>query len=229
MTTFPRVNRWKKFATARPIASTRRRVRSPEPCAHSLLTSASCQRNTDDLIRAHYDRAAVLVAALFSFLLRWVHHPERFAAPRKPFGTGRSPPSQPALPPPRAVEVEQAIERLRLPAQWTFNGAQVSSFRKAFYRRERSSRNSANDRGPSAGANEWLENRPAITDGNCSHQDPDGDDSATWNGKINTKPTDKGSHPAFIAKLKMKSFGQEPSGLSSLRGWTAPLPSTPMT
>ena len=44
-----------------------------------------------------------------------------------------------------------------------------------------------------------------------STQDPDGDGFTNleeWQSRTN--PTDKNSHPPFIAKLKMKSFTREP-------------------
>ena len=45
----------------------------------------------------------------------------------------------------------------------------------------------------------------------CSTQDPDGDGFTNldeWQNHSN--PTDKDSHPDYLAKLKMKSFAQEP-------------------
>lgn len=73
-------------------------------------------------IRANYDRVAVLAAALFLFassllIMRNVaHFGENFAALQT------APPPKPAQPPPKAVELEQAMDKLRQPAQWTFSG-----------------------------------------------------------------------------------------------------------
>ena len=60
--------------------------------------------------------------------------------------------------------------------------------------------------------NEWFGGiRPAIADGDVLAQDPDADGFSNLEEWQNhTKPIDKNSHPAFIAKLKMKSFVQEP-------------------
>src|SRR5450755_4365872 len=124
-------------------------------------------------IRAHYDRVSVLAAALFLFasallVMRSVSQfGENFSALQAP------PPPKPALPPPKAVELEQATERLRQPAQWTFSG------RSGLFVPEKH----FIDANGFSNLEEWQNH---------------------------TKPTDKNSHPAFIAKLKMKSFVQEP-------------------
>ena len=76
-------------------------------------------------IRTHYDRVAVLAAALFLFasallIIRKVaQFGENFAVLQAP------PPPKPAAPPPRAVEMEQAMEKLRQLAQWTFSEEQI--------------------------------------------------------------------------------------------------------
>ena len=64
--------------------------------------------------------------------------------------------------------------------------------------------------------NEWLEqfNLP-IADADVLTQDADGDGFSNleeWQG--HTNPTDKNSHPDFLAKLKMKAFTEEPFRLS---------------
>src|SRR4051794_19422975 len=73
-------------------------------------------------IRAHYDRVALLAAALFllcSVLLigrdasRLGGSFLKLPAPSPP---------RPAAPPPKAVELEQAMKALRQPDQWTFSG-----------------------------------------------------------------------------------------------------------
>ncbi len=59
--------------------------------------------------------------------------------------------------------------------------------------------------------NEWLEEFGLpIAEADVLTQDPDGDGFTNleeWQGKTN--PTAKDSHPAFIAKLKLKSFTRE--------------------
>ena len=164
-------------------------------------------------IRAHYDRAAVLATALFLLcsallIIRSVlQFGENFSVPQV------SPPPKPALPPPKAVEMERAIERLRRPAQWTFSG------RSGLFVPEKhfidpsglpATLQSTEVHPPVP--NEWLEEFGLpITDGDVLSQDPDADGFSNLEEWQNhSKPTDKNSHPAFIAKLKMKSFVQEP-------------------
>ena len=157
-------------------------------------------------LRTHYDRAAVFAAALFLFVSSvliiqnaW-QFDENLALQ--------------TAPPPKAVEMEQAMEKLKQPAQWTF-GSRSGLFvpEKHFI--------DANTRLPATlqttevhppVPNEWLEQFSLpIADADVLTQDPDGDgfnNLEEWQN--HTDPTDKASHPAFIAKLKMKSFAQEP-------------------
>ena len=164
-------------------------------------------------IRAHYDRAAVLAAALFLlssglFITRSVL---RFG--EDPSTPEISPPPKPALPPPRAVEMEQAIERLGLPAQWTFGGRSgLFVPEKHFIAANGFPTTLQTTEVHPPVPNEWLEEFGLpIAEGDVLTQDPDADGFSNreeWQN--HTKPTDKGSHPAFLAKLKMKSLVQEP-------------------
>ena len=73
-------------------------------------------------IRAHYDRVVVLAAALFLLcsslliLKNVASFGENFA------GMQMAGPRKPAMPPPKAVELQEAAEKLHQPAQWTFSG-----------------------------------------------------------------------------------------------------------
>ena len=164
-------------------------------------------------IRAHYDRVAALSAALFLLcsallILRNVwQFGENFWAPQS------SPPAKPAVLPARAVELEQAAERLRQPAQWTFSG------RSGLFVPERhfigadgfpTTLQTTEVHPPVP--NEWLEAHGLpVAEGDVLTQDPDADgfdNLEEWQN--HTKPTDRDSHPSFIAKLKLKSFVQEP-------------------
>lgn len=164
-------------------------------------------------LRAHYDRVAVLVAALFllaSLLLiirNVAQFGERFATLQTP------PPAKPALPPPKALELEQAMEKLRQPAQWTFGG------RSGLFVPERhfiaanglpATLQTTEVHPPVP--NNWLEQFALpIAEADVLSQDPDGDGFSNLEEWQNhTTPTDRDSHPAFTAKLKMKSFAQEP-------------------
>jgi len=163
-------------------------------------------------IRAHYDRVAALAAALFFvcsalLILRSVwQFGENFSALQS------SVPSKPSVLPPRAVELEQAAERFRQPAQWTFSG------RSGLFVPERhfigvdgfpTTLQTTEVHPPVP--NEWLEGFGLpVAEGDVLTQDPDADgfdNLEEWQN--HTKPTDRNSHPNFIAKLKLKSFGQE--------------------
>ena len=163
-------------------------------------------------IRAHYDRVAVLAAALFLLasallIIRNVaRFGENFAALQAP------PPPKPAVPPPKAVKMEQALEKLRQPAQWTFSG------RSGLFVPEKHfiganglpATLQATEVHPPV-PNEWLEQFALpIAEADVLSQDPDTDGFTNLEEWQNhTTPTDSDSHPAFIAKLKMKSFAQE--------------------
>jgi len=164
-------------------------------------------------LRTNYDRVAVFTAALFLFVsaLLITRNAWQFG---DNLGLQTPPPPKPAAPPPKAVEMEQAMEKLKLPAQWTF------SSRSGLFVPEKHFID-ANTRLPATlqttevhppVPNEWLEqfNLP-IADADVLTQDPDADgfnNLEEWQN--HTNPTDKASHPPFIAKLKMKSFAQEP-------------------
>ena len=74
-----------------------------------------------DWIRTHYERVAVLAAAAFlllssiSIFRNAAHFGTTFAA---------QPPAAPknAKPPPKAVELDAAAQKLHQPPQWTFSG-----------------------------------------------------------------------------------------------------------
>jgi len=164
-------------------------------------------------IRAHYDRVAVLAAALFLLcsallIMRSVlQFGENFSALQMP------PPPKPAVSPPKAVEVEHATERFRQPAQWTFNGRSgLFVPEKHFIDASGLPATLQTTEVHPPVPNEWLEEFGLpIADGDVLSQDPDADGFSNleeW--QSHTKPTDKNSHPAFIAKLKMASFVQEP-------------------
>ena len=164
-------------------------------------------------IRTHYDRVALLAAGLFLlcsavFLGRDAAGiGERFLTLPAP------PPPKSAVPPPKAVELEQAMESLRRPDQWTFSG------RSGLFVPERhfiganglpATLQTAEVHPPVP--NDWLEQFDLpIAEADVLSQDPDRDGFSNleeWQNQTN--PVDKDSHPAFVAKLKMKSFSREP-------------------
>jgi hypothetical protein len=109
--------------------------------------------------------------------------------------------------------MERATEKLRQPAQWTFSGRSgLFVPEKHFIGANGLPTTLHTTEVHPPVPNDWLEEFGLpIADGDVLAQDPDGDGFSNleeWQNQ--TKPTDKDSHPAFIAKLKMKSFVQEP-------------------
>jgi len=163
-------------------------------------------------VRANYDRVLVFVAALFLFAsaMLIMRNVSRFA---DNLGLPMTPPPRPAAPPPKAVETEQAMGKLKEPAQWTFSGRSgLFVPEKHFIGANGLPATLHTTEVHPPVPNDWLEqyNLP-IADADVLTQDPDNDgfnNLEEWQN--HTNPTDKASHPPFIAKLKMKSFAQEP-------------------
>ena len=164
-------------------------------------------------IRAHYDRVAVLAAALFllcsSLLIvkNVASFGENFA------GLQMAGPRKPAAPPAKAVELEEAAEKLHQPAQWTFSGRSgLFVPEKHFIGANGLPATLQTTEVHPPVPNEWLEQFSLpIAEADVLTQDRDADgfnNLEEWQN--HTNPADKNSHPAFIAKLKMKSFTQEP-------------------
>ena len=123
--------------------------------------------------------------------------------------SGRKPPALP----PKAVELAQAAERLQQPAQWTFSGRSgLFVPEKHFIGPNGLPATLQTTEVHPPVPNDWLEQFGLpIAESDVLTQDPDADgfnNLEEWEN--HTNPTDKSSHPAFIAKLKMKSFAQEP-------------------
>jgi hypothetical protein len=163
-------------------------------------------------LRTHYDRAAVFAAALFLFIssLLITRNAWQFG---DNLALQSALPAKPAAPPPKAIEMAQAMEKLKQPAQWTFGGRSgLFVPEKHFIGANGQPATLQTTEVHPPVPNEWLEQFALpIADADVLTQDPDGDgfnNLEEWQN--HTNPTDKSSHPAFIAKLKMKSFAQEP-------------------
>ena len=129
------------------------------------------------------------------------------------FGATRIAAAQACCPPPKAVEMERATERLRQPAQWTFSGRSgLFVPEKHFIGASGLPTTLQTTEVHPPVPNEWLEEFGLpIADGDVLTQDPDADGFSNLEEWQNhTKPTDKNAHPPFITKLKLKSFAQEP-------------------
>ena len=163
-------------------------------------------------VRTNFDRVLVFAAALFLFAsaLFITKNAWQFG---DNLGLQTAPPPKPAAPPPKAVEMEQAVEKLKQPAQWTFSSRSgLFVPEKHFIGADGLPATLQTTEVHPPVPNEWLEqfNLP-IAEADVLTQDPDGDgfnNLEEWQN--HTAPTDKASHPPFIAKLRMKSFAQEP-------------------
>jgi len=163
-------------------------------------------------LRTHYDRAAVFAAALFLFVSSALITRNTWQFDEN-FALQTAPPPKPAAPPPKAVEMQQAMEKLKQPAQWTFSSRSgLFVPEKHFISANGQPATLLTTEVHPPVPNEWLEQFALpITDADVLTQDPDGDgfnNLEEWQN--HTSPMDKGAHPPFIAKLKMKSFAQEP-------------------
>src|SRR5438270_12618343 len=163
-------------------------------------------------VRANCDRVAVFAAAFFLFVSALIITKNAWQ-----FGESLGLQSvlapKPAAPPPKAIEMAQATKKLKQPAQWTFSSRSgLFVPEKHFIGANGLPATLQTTEVHPPVPNEWLEqfNLP-IAEADVLTQDPDGDgfnNLEEWQN--HTAPTDKASHPPFIAKLKMKSFAQEP-------------------
>ena len=163
-------------------------------------------------IRANYDRAAVLgtvgfllLCSLFIFFSA-ARFNEKFSAIQNP------PLPNNKIPAGKASEIGEAMPELQSPPQWTFSGRSgLFVPEKHFIGANGQPATLQNTLLHPPVPNEWLEEFGLpITEGDVLNQDPDGDGFTNldeWEGHSN--PTEKESHPPYVAKLKLKSFAQE--------------------
>ena len=167
-----------------------------------------------DWIKAHYDRVALIAAAIFLFISAiWIW----WSAIQ--FGNRLIPqqaPSQKAASPPAvAVELDRAAKELEQPAQWKY------STRSGLFVPERHFIGAnglpatlQNTQVHPPVPNDWFEQFALpIEKGDLLDQDPDGDGFTNldeWQG--GTDPTEKNSHPDYLTKLHLVSAAEEPFG-----------------
>ncbi len=164
-------------------------------------------------VRANYDRVALLAAVLVLLLCAFFiwRSASGFAdtfSTLQPAG-----PAKVAAPTEKALEVDAAAQKLAQPPQWTFSGRSgLFVPEKHFIGPGGMPATLQNTEVHPPVPNEWLDQFGLpIADADVLQQDPDGDGFTNleeWQG--HTNPTDKNSHPAFIAKLKLKAFNREP-------------------
>ena len=167
-----------------------------------------------DWIKAHYDRVALIAAAIFLFISAiWIW----WSAIQ--FGNRlipqQAPPQKAASPPVVAVELDRAAKELEQPAQWKY------STRSGLFVPERHFIGAnglpatlQNTQVHPPVPNAWFEQFALpIEKGDLLDQDPDGDGFTNldeWQG--GTDPTEKNSHPDYLTKLHLVSAAEEPFG-----------------
>jgi hypothetical protein len=167
---------------------------------------------TLDWIKAHYDRVALIAAGIFLFIsavsIWWsaIQFGNRLVAQS-------GPPPKNASPPPMTAELDRAAERLQHPSQWkssTRSGLFVPE--KHFIGANGLPATLQNTQVHPPVPNDWFEKFGLpIQDADVLEQDPDRDGFANldeWQG--GTDPTNKDSHPDYLAKLHLVSATEEP-------------------
>jgi hypothetical protein len=167
-----------------------------------------------DWIKAHYDRVALIAAAIFLFSSAiWIW----WSAIQ--FGNRlipqQAPPQKGASPPAVAIDLDRAAQELEQPAQWKY------STRSGLFVPERHFIGAnglpatlQNTQVHPPVPNDWFEQFALpIEKGDVLDQDPDGDGFTNldeWQG--GTDPTEKNSHPDYLTKLHLVSAAEEPFG-----------------
>src|SRR5881392_1003810 len=163
-------------------------------------------------LKTHYDRVALIAAGIFLFLtalsIWWnaIQFGNRLVA--QP-----GPPPKNASPPPVAMELDRAAERLQHPSQWKSSGRSgLFVPEKHFIGANGLPATLQNTQVHPPVPNDWFEQFGlSIVDADVLDQDPDGDGFTNldeWQG--GTNPTDKDSHPDYLTKLHLVSATEEP-------------------
>ena len=164
-------------------------------------------------LRIYYDRVALIAAAAFLFLcsiLVWQktrHFETEFAALQA------APPPKRASLPAKAVELQDVLQKLTQPPQWTFGGRSgLFVPEKHFIGANGLPATLQTTEVHPPVPNEWLEQFDLpIAEADVLNQDPDNDRFTNldeW--QEHTNPTDQSSHPDYASKLQLKSATQEP-------------------
>ncbi len=165
-----------------------------------------------DWIKVHYDRVALIAAAIFLFIsavwIWWsaIQFGNRLVAQH-------APPQKAASPPVVAVELDRAAEELQHPAQWkasTRSGLFVPD--RHFIGADGLPATLQNTQVHPPVPNDWFEQYAlAIEDADALEQDPDRDGFSNldeW--QRGTDPTKKDAHPDYLTKLHLVSATEEP-------------------
>ena len=163
-------------------------------------------------LRANYDRAAAIAGAIFLILcasfifLSASGFSERFGALQN------VPAPDHKIPAGRVAEIVEAMQQLQAPAQWTARaGSGLFVPEKHFIGTDGQPATLQNTVLHPPVPNDWLEEFGLpITEPDVLTQDADGDGFTNldeWEHRSN--PSDAGSHPPYLTKLKLRSFARE--------------------
>ena len=165
-----------------------------------------------DWLKANYDRAVLMAAALFLFISAVVIWWSAIQFGNRLVPPPRVPPKT-ASPPAVAVELDGAAEQLQKPTQWkssTRTGLFVPE--KHFIGADGMPATLQNTQVHPPAPNEWFEKYALpIEDADALEEDPDKDGFTNldeWQG--HTDPTSAESHPAYTTKLHLVSATEEP-------------------
>lgn len=163
--------------------------------------------------RAHYERIAAGAGIVFLLgcaaiiWLRALSFAQNFTTLPPAASPKQATPTAPAL------AVQNALENLASPPQWTALGRSgLFVPEKHFIGPDGLPATLQTTEVHPPVPNEWLDQHGLpIAEADVLMQDPDGDgfnNLEEWEGK--TTPTDNASHPPYATKLKLKSFNREP-------------------
>src|SRR5438309_9362973 len=166
-----------------------------------------------DWLQKNYERVVliagvvILLVSAFCIFQRAIGFQSQFAELQS------HPPQRPASPPGKAKEVEDALQKLRQPPQWTFGGRSgLFVPEKHFIGTDGQPATLQTTEVHPPVPNEWIEKFGLpIQDADVLEQDPDGDGFTNldeWQG--GTDPTNKDSHPDYLTKLHLVSATEEP-------------------
>ena len=163
-------------------------------------------------LRANYDRTLALAGALFLILCAGFIFLGASSL-NETLGALRSVPLPVnGIPADQSMKVAEAMAQLQRPSQWTSSGPSgLFVPEKHFIGPDGQPATLKNTLLHPPVPNEWLEHFGLpVTEIDVLVQDADGDGFTNcdeWEGHSN--PTDKNSHPPYVAKLKLRSFAQE--------------------
>jgi len=167
-----------------------------------------------DWIKAHYDRVALVAAAIFLFVcaisIWWsaAQFGNKLTAQQQ-----TAPAPKAASPPGKAVELDRAAEKFQQPAQWKFGGRSgLLVPEKHFIGANNLPATLQTTVVHPPVPNEWFEQFGLpVENADVLDEDPDNDGFTNldeWKGQTN--PTDKDSHPDYLTKLSLESATEEP-------------------